>query len=63
MIAMIEEKLRKKGREIDSGFIGELVSKELKKVDKVAYIRFASVYKDFTDISDFKNEIKGLIKK
>ncbi|MDO8460667.1 MAG: transcriptional regulator NrdR [Nanoarchaeota archaeon] len=63
MMREIEEKLRKKGREVNSEFIGSLVSKELKKVDKVAYIRFASVYKEFTDIDDFKNEIKELIKK
>lgn len=62
MIVSIEEKLRKKGKEIKSEQIGELVSSELKKMDKVAYIRFASVYKDFTDISDFKKEIKELIK-
>jgi len=62
MMANIEEKLRKYGKEVKSSVIGEFVSKELKKVDKIAYIRFASVYKDFTDISDFKKEIKGLIK-
>jgi len=63
MIMDIEDKLRKKGKEIESSFIGALVSKELKKADKIAYIRFASVYRDFTDISDFKNEIKELVKK
>lgn len=63
MMRMIEEKLRKKGKEVKSTCIGEIVSRELKKADKVAYIRFASVYKDFTDISDFKNEIKELINK
>lgn len=61
MINKIEEKLRKKGKEVESTFIGEIVSKELKKVDKIAYIRFASVYKDFTDLDDFKKEIRGLI--
>jgi len=63
MIYTIEEKLRRKGKEISSIFIGELVSKELKKIDNVAYIRFASVYKEFADISDFKNEIKELVTK
>jgi len=63
MIMRIEEKLRKKGKEIKTSFIGELVSKELKKIDNVAYIRFASVYKDFSDIDDFKKEIKELIAK
>ena len=63
MIMRIEEKLRKKGKEAKTSFIGELVSKELKKTDKVAYIRFASVYKDFSDIDDFKKELKELIAK
>lgn len=63
MVNNIEEKLRRRGGEVQTSFIGELVSKELKKVDKIAYIRFASVYRDFTDISDFKKEISQLIKK
>ena len=63
MIMKIEEKLRKKGKEVKTSIIGELVSQELKKVDKVAYIRFASVYKDFADLDDFKKEIKELIVK
>jgi len=61
MITTIEEKLRKKGNEVTSSLIGEFVARELKKIDKVAYIRFASVYHEFTDISDFKKEIKGLV--
>ena len=63
MVNNIESRVRKKGKEVETDFIGELVSKELKKIDKVAYIRFASVYRDFTDISDFKKEIRELIKK
>lgn len=63
MILKIEEKLRKNGKEVKTDFIGELVSKELKRTDKVAYIRFASVYKDFADLDDFKKEIKELISK
>ena len=62
MLITIEEKLRKHGKEVKTALIGDLVSKELKKADKVAYIRFASVYRDFTDISDFKKEIKELVK-
>ncbi len=54
----IIEKLIKKGREVRSKEIGEMVMKKLKRLDKVAYIRFASVYKDFKDVSDFKKEIK-----
>ena len=63
MINKIEGKIRTQGKEIKSAMIGELVSKELKKMDKVAYIRFASVYRDFADVSDFKREIKELIKR
>ncbi|HLC87111.1 MAG TPA: transcriptional regulator NrdR [Candidatus Nanoarchaeia archaeon] len=61
MINEIEEQLRKKGKkEIKSSAIGELIMKKIKKLDNVAYIRFASVYKDFQDADDFKKEIKGL---
>jgi len=61
MINEIEEQIRKKGKkEIFSSAIGELVVKKIKKLDNVAYIRFASVYKDFQDLGDFKKEIKGL---
>lgn len=49
-----------KDKEIKSSKIGEIVMNKLKKVDKVAYIRFASVYRDFADIDDFKKELKGL---
>jgi len=61
MINEIEEQIRKRGRkEIKSSEIGELVMKKIKKLDNVAYIRFASVYRDFQDINDFKQEIKKL---
>ena len=63
MINSVEQKLRKRGTVVKSSLIGELISKELKKIDKVAYIRFASVYRDFADISDFKKEIKDLVRK
>ena len=63
MINNIEDKVRKRKFPVKTEYIGELISKELKKIDKVAYIRFASVYRDFTDISDFKKEIRDLIKK
>lgn len=45
-------------REIDSRRIGEMVMKELYRLDKVAYIRFASVYKSFQDADDFQDAIK-----
>ena len=54
----IEEKLRSSGeREILSGQIGELVMRELKRLDKIAYIRFASVYRSFEDIAEFRDAI------
>lgn len=60
MINEIEEQLRKKGKEVKSSYIGELVMKKIRKLDHVAYIRFASVYRDFQDIKDFKEELKDL---
>ena len=61
MVAEIEEIMRRKGKkEIQSSVIGELVMRKLKKLDEVAYIRFASVYRDFKHIKDFKKEIKDL---
>ncbi|WP_411879009.1 transcriptional regulator NrdR [Polaromonas sp. YR568] len=54
-IERIEEKLLSLGvREVASNRLGELVMRELKKLDKVAYIRFASVYRSFEDIDEFK---------
>lgn len=54
-IERIEEKLLNLGlREVASSRIGELVMRELKKLDKVAYVRFASVYRSFADIDEFK---------
>lgn len=47
--------------EITSKQIGELVAKRLKKLDKVAYIRFSSVFKQFVDVEDFEKELKKLL--
>ena len=49
--------------EIDSKKIGQLVATRLKKIDKVAYIRFSSVFKRFLDLEDFEKEVKKLTKK
>ena len=58
-IERIEEKLLNLGvREVPSSRIGELVMRELKKLDKVAYVRFASVYRSFEDVKDFTALIK-----
>lgn len=62
-ISEIESILRNKNTtEIPSSFIGRLVMSRLKKIDKVAYIRFASVYKDFKDPEEFQEELNRLIK-
>jgi transcriptional repressor NrdR len=54
----IAEKLLSSGqREVTSGHIGELVMRELKRLDKIAYIRFASVYKSFEDVAEFQDAI------
>lgn len=60
VIEEIKEKLLKKGKEVKSVKLGEMIMNKLKKLDKVAYIRFASVYRDFQDIGDFKKEIQDL---
>jgi transcriptional repressor NrdR len=60
-IAKIKSELRATGeREVKSEFIGELIMEALKKLDKVAYVRFASVYRSFEDIREFGEEIARL---
>lgn len=62
-IGRIKQKLLSLGeREVPSRRVGEMVMKELYKLDKVAYIRFASVYKDFQDVDDFRDAIKEVQK-
>ncbi|MCK5149504.1 transcriptional repressor NrdR [Candidatus Pacearchaeota archaeon] len=59
MINEIEEQIRRKGKkEIKSSVVGELIMKKMKKLDNVAYIRFASVYRNFQDVQDFKRVLK-----
>jgi len=60
----IESYIMKNGlKEIKTSKIGAIIMRELKKIDKVAYIRFASVYKDFTDLDSFKEELQKLTNK
>jgi transcriptional repressor NrdR len=60
----IERELRNQGvAEVKSETIGEMVMERLSKVDEVAYVRFASVYRQFKDINVFIEELKELIKK
>ena len=49
-------------KEVSTKYIGEYIMKKLKELDHVAYVRFASVYRDFKDVSDFVDEVKPLIK-
>jgi transcriptional repressor NrdR len=63
MLESIEENIRRNGKEeIESKIIGEYVMDALKEIDHVAYIRFASVYRSFADVSSFEEEIKNLTK-
>ncbi|MBW2992710.1 transcriptional regulator NrdR [Candidatus Woesearchaeota archaeon] len=63
VVDKIEAKIRNMdSTEIETTKIGDLVIKELKKLDKVAYIRFASVYREFEDIGEFAKEVKNLKK-
>ena len=60
----VESDLRKRDSvEIESKVIGEIAMKKLKTLDKVAYIRFASVYREFEDLERFEEELEKLIKK
>ena len=58
IVIELEEGFAKKGKEITSKEIGESVMKKLKKLDKVAYIRFASVCRGFQSIDDFRDAVK-----
>ena len=62
LVSEIEQEIHKKGKEnrIDSKDLGKIVIKNLKKYDEVAYIRFASVYRQFEDVDEFKKELQKL---
>ena len=60
----VEQALRESNeREISSGIVGEKIMDALKRLDDVAYVRFASVYREFKDVSDFINELRELLPK
>ena len=60
----VESDLRKRDSvEVDSKVVGELAMKKLKTLDKIAYIRFASVYREFEDLQKFEEELEKLTKK
>jgi len=57
--AMVQESSE---REVNTRSLGEMIMNELKNLDKVAYVRFASVYLDFKDVQEFMTELKDLLK-
>jgi transcriptional repressor NrdR len=64
IVSRIEYTLLEKGeREILASEVGEMVMGELRKLDEIAYVRFASVYRQFRDINEFMDELKDLVLK
>ena len=64
LVDTVEQELQKKlEREINSAEIGELVMQELASLDDVAYVRFASVYRQFKDVNQFMKELKSILNK
>ncbi|TKJ33754.1 transcriptional regulator NrdR [bacterium (candidate division B38) B3_B38] len=60
----IEQKLLERSeREIPTSEVGSFIMEKLKELDKVAYVRFASVYREFKDINEFMDELKALLEK
>ena len=58
----MDKKVRREEKEIPSNIIGEIVMDRLKELDAVAYVRFASVYREFKDVNTFMEEIKKILK-
>jgi transcriptional repressor NrdR len=64
LVDRVEQRLEEGGeREVPSRQIGEQIMEELQKLDEVAYVRFASVYRSFKDVNEFMNEVKELLGK
>lgn len=62
IVSQVEQEITTEGKtEIKGQEIGDLVATSLKKIDKVAYIRFASVFKRFVDVEEFETELKKLL--
>jgi transcriptional repressor NrdR len=59
----VEQKLRRKGPEVTTQEVGIEILAQLRRLDDVAYVRFASVYKDFQEVSDFERELGLLLQK
>lgn len=62
VISQLEEKWANSGKEVNSKVIGEDIMESLKNLDEVAYIRFASVYRQFKDLDSFNKELQRLLK-
>ena len=63
VVGDIEAKLHERAeKEISSQELGDMVMEQLQRLDQVAYVRFASVYRQFKDIAQFMDEVKGLLK-
>jgi transcriptional repressor NrdR len=63
MLATVEsDSFEKHEREVPSSYLGELVMRELRKINQVAYVRFASVYKEFKDVSEFMEVLQEFMK-
>ncbi len=62
LVTEVETVIQKKfDREVESGYIGEIVIDKLAKIDDVAYVRFASVYRQFKDVNQFMRELKDIL--
>jgi transcriptional repressor NrdR len=62
LVSDVEKKLQETGdKEIPSAAIGEMLMEQLPKLDEVAYVRFASVYRSFRDIAEFMTELKDIL--
>ena len=57
LVENIYKEIKEKGKKVESKFIGEKVLQHLKEMNEVAYLRYASVYKEFSDVSDFEKEV------
>ena len=57
LVENIYKEIKEKGKKVKSKFIGEKVLEHLKEMNEVAYLRYASVYKEFSDVSDFEKEV------
>lgn len=61
VVEAVEKKVRKSNQEIKTAEIGEFVMERLQKIDQIAYVRFASVYRQFKDVTDFVEVVKEVV--